>query len=268
MALRTGNLLLDYHLLSFDTLDSTNEEAKRLARTGGAHGAVIWAKTQTQGRGRMDRQWDSLPGNLFVSMLLDPACDIAEAGQLSFVTALALRDALAPLLPEGTVIECKWPNDVLVNGKKIAGILSESFTPPNDPRLWVIVGAGVNIDAAPKEAQFPATCLKEEGVELISAKIVLARFIHHFVLRYNEWTKRGFLPIRREWQKQAWLKGEAVTIHLPQEEIHGTFKEIDQSGSLVLSLQNRRRQVIPAGDMTRMRQAITPPPPVSKRQKS
>src|ERR1700733_4426211 len=121
-----SNLLNDYHLLSFDTLDSTNEEAQRLAKGGGCHGAVIWAKKQTEGKGRMGRSWISSDGNLFVSVLLQPDKPLREFTQLSFVAAVATLESLEPLLEKGK-LQCKWPNDILLDGKKVGGILLESF---------------------------------------------------------------------------------------------------------------------------------------------
>src|SRR5271154_795990 len=118
-----SNLLNDYHLLSFDALDSTNEEARRLANGGGCHGAVIWAKRQTEGKGRLGRVWISSEGNLFVSVLLQPDKPLKEFSQLSFVTAVAALEALEALIPEGRKLTCKWPNDILIDGRKLGGIL-------------------------------------------------------------------------------------------------------------------------------------------------
>src|SRR6185369_15125350 len=126
------NLLNDYHLLSYDELDSTNEEAKRLAEGGGAHGAVIWAKRQTEGRGRMGRLWVSAEGNLFCSILLNPQCEQEICAQLSFVAAVAAAEALNSIIPDDEEkISCKWPNDILLGSKKIGGILLESFETPD-----------------------------------------------------------------------------------------------------------------------------------------
>jgi len=192
-----SNLLDDYHLLAFDALDSTNEEAKRLARAGGAHGAVIWAKKQSGGKGRMGRSWVSQEGNLFVSILLKPEKPIAEMPQLSFVASIAVVEALSALFEKDHKLSCKWPNDVLLDQKKLAGILLESFPCEVDGKHWVVVGVGVNVDSHPNQVQFPATCLTEAGVELVSAKIVLSRFIHHFIECYNEWNNQGFADIRK-----------------------------------------------------------------------
>src|SRR5579872_7470464 len=131
-----SNLLNDYHLLSFDTLDSTNEEARRLANGGGCHGAVIWAKQQTNGKGRLGRNWISSEGNLFVSVLLQPGKPMDELCQLSFVAAVATVEALESLLSDPKTLKCKWPNDILLSDRKLGGILLESFQCANS-KPWV-----------------------------------------------------------------------------------------------------------------------------------
>ena len=243
------SLLNDYHLLSFESIDSTNEEAKRIAANGGSHGAVIWAKEQTAGRGRGDREWQSLPGNLFVSVLLRPGCDLEAIPQLSYVAALAAHHTIEDVLDEDTEIALKWPNDVLVNGKKVAGILLESFNVPGDDERWVAVGLGMNIEASPGDVRFPATSLVEEGVEIVSAKIILSRYVHCFVENYNAWSRRGFSSIRRQWTQSAWALKERVRISLPNEEIEGEFKGLDMDGGLVLQLSSKEKCTLHAGDM-------------------
>lgn len=243
------SLLNDYHLLSFETIDSTNEEAKRLAANGGSHGAVIWAKEQTKGKGRAGRDWECLPGNLFVTMLLQPGCDITLIPQLTYVASLAALHTIQDVLPEDAEVTLKWPNDILINGKKVAGILLESFMVPRDEQRWVAVGLGMNIEDSPKHVPFPATSLKEEGVEIISAKIVLSRYVHCFVEVYNQWSRKGFSAIRRQWNNAAWSLGGRVRISLPHEEVEGTFKHIDLDGGLVIQITPTKKRIIHAGDM-------------------
>lgn len=255
MTKQTLNLLNDYHLLAYDTLDSTNDEAKRLAKNGAAHGAVVWAKKQTAGRGRYGRPWVSEEGNLFASMLLAPSCDAGALPQLSFVAGIAAQEALAPLLPDKKV-SCKWPNDILVDGKKFAGILLESFE--YEGRRWVIIGFGVNVNSHPDEVMFPATSLCEEGVEIISAKIVLSRFIHHFIEWYNRWEKKGFASVRRAWMKCAWQLGQPMQAKLPNEEVEGIFREIDKTGALVLLTAPRKRRFIHAADVFPLEKPLPP----------
>ena len=245
-----ATLLNDYHLLAFDTLDSTNEEAKRLAKGGGCHGAVIWAKEQTAGKGRMGRVWESQTGNLFVSILLAPDKALDALPQLSFVSAIAAIDTLKGIIDDND-LKCKWPNDIILKDKKCGGILLESFKTPEDNKQWVVVGIGINIDHFPTDTHFPATCLKEAGVELISAKIILSRFIHHFIERYNIWDNKGFSLIRKDWLANAWQLQSAVTLRLPNEEVQGIFTGIDTAGNLQLTLPDGVRRVLNTGDVFR-----------------
>lgn len=248
------NLLNDYHLLSYDEIDSTNEEARRLAEGGASHGAVIWAKRQTSGRGRMGRVWVSAEGNLFCSVLLAPNCEQNIAAQLSFVSAVAVIDTLAPIIPGGE-LACKWPNDILLDGKKIGGILLESFETadmhPGQERMvrWVVVGVGINVDSCPQNTDIPATYLKAAGVEIISAKIVLSRFIHHFITIYDLWAKRGFSPIRKRWMEHAFREGKAIEVRLPKQSLTGIFEGIDTSGRLLLKARTGKRITVSAGEV-------------------
>lgn len=245
----TSNLLNDYHLLSFDSLDSTNEEAKRLALGGGCHGAVIWAKKQTEGRGRMGRAWTSSEGNLFVSVLLQPEKPVQELSQLSFVAVVAVLESLEALLPDGNSLQCKWPNDILLNNRKLGGILLESFQAGNGNKPWVVVGVGVNVDSYPPRTEFPATCLKEAGVELVSAKIILSRFIHHFIECYNTWNTRGFASIRKKWTACAWGLEQRLCARLPDGTVEGVCQGIGPEGSLLLKLDNGKKHQVHAGDV-------------------
>jgi BirA family biotin operon repressor/biotin-[acetyl-CoA-carboxylase] ligase len=245
------SLLNDYHLLSYDVLDSTNEEAKRLAGGGGAHGAVIWAKRQTNGRGRMGRNWISAEGNFFVSLLLAPEAPLAKCPQLSFVTALAVAETLQGIVSEPGNITCKWPNDILASGKKLGGILLESFTgnEHGKPRHWVAVGVGINIDSAPEHVMFPATCLRDAGVEIISAKIVLSRFMHHFIQRYDQWANHGFEGIEHDWMKNAYHLGKPIEVIVGETQHEGTYMGIDGGGNLLLKDAKGKITCISAGDV-------------------
>lgn len=255
MSRKHTDLLNDYHLLSFETLDSTNEEAKRLAAAGGGHGAVIWAKQQTAGKGRLGRNWVSTEGNLFVSVLLQPEKPLAEASQLSFVAAVAMMESIEDVLPKGKEIFCKWPNDIIVGGKKLGGILLESLQVP-DGGKWVVVGVGLNIESHPPRTDFPATCLKKAGVELISAKIILSRFIHHFIQWYNTWNAEGFDPVRKAWLEAAWNIGKPVTARLSDEEIVGVAEGIDTQGALILKTKDGKKRHILAADVFPAKESV------------
>lgn len=249
---KQGNLIDDYHLLSYDVLDSTNEEAKRLAGGGASHGAVIWAKKQTAGRGRMGREWISPEGNLYVSVLLSPSKDLATCSQLSFVAAVAAAETLDVIVSEQSDITCKWPNDILYGGKKLGGILLESFTTADQKgkdRQWVVVGVGINIDHFPEHVMFPATCLRDAGVEIISAKIVLSRFIYNFIHRYDHWAKKGFKDIQKDWVERAYRLGHPTQVIVGDKQLDGIFDGIDAAGRLLLRQDSGAITGISAGDV-------------------
>lgn len=251
-----NSLIHDYHLLTYDVLDSTNAEGRRLAGAGASHGAVIWAKKQTAGRGRMGREWVSSEGNLFATVLLSPPVELAKCSQLSFVAALAVADTLEGIVAESAKVRCKWPNDVLVSGKKIAGVLLESFTSKEivSERQWVAVGIGINVDNFPEHVLFPATSLRASGVELISAKIVLSRLIHHFIGRYDQWNVEGFSSIRKDWQEKAYHINDTVEVIVGEERLSGTFAGIDEEGQLLLRNGKTSRAIL-AGDVFYKEQA-------------
>ena len=129
MTKRQPKLPPGYRLLRYDSIGSTNDEAKRLARDGAAEGTLVWALEQTAGRGRRGRAWSSPRGNLYLSLILRPDCPVGSAAQLGFVAALAVGDALRAILPRVERLAYKWPNDVLIDGRKIAGSPSQNRRP-------------------------------------------------------------------------------------------------------------------------------------------
>lgn len=221
-----------YRLQVFEELASTNDEAKRLAAAGAPEGALIVARRQTAGRGRSGRVWESPPGNLYFSLLLRPGRPPAESAQLSFVTALALSDAL----PAPTAL--KWPNDILARGRKLCGILLEGSADA------LVVGCGVNVESAPPGA----TCLRAEGADA-APETVLAAFCEAFLPWRRRWAEEGFAPIREAWLARAHGLGAAVTARLGRETLHGVFADLDGDGALVLDLGAGNRRRIAAGEV-------------------
>lgn len=250
---RHASLVESYHLLAYDTLDSTNDEARRLAGGGASHGAVVWARRQTAGRGRMGREWVSAEGNLFATILLSPSRPALEHAQISFVAAVAAAEALESIIAEPQDIRCKWPNDLLFQGRKLGGILLESFTAQPGAAAgtvpWVMVGIGINVDSAPEHVLFPATCLRAAGVEIISAKIVLSRLMPHFITWYDCWEREGFAPIKEAWLRRAYMLGKPVELIQGDERISGEFTGIDQGGQIVLTPPGGTACAYAAGDV-------------------
>ncbi|MFP6742421.1 MAG: biotin--[acetyl-CoA-carboxylase] ligase [Alphaproteobacteria bacterium] len=238
-----------YELVVLNTVDSTNDEAKRRAEAGAQHGTLIWAQSQVKGRGRRGNQWVSPTGNLYMSLVLRPDCPVAEALQLSFVASLALADALGDLLPAMAKITCKWPNDVFLNGRKVAGLLLESATTSGAALDWLVLGVGVNVANAPADLADQATSLHGEGAGEVTPAQVLEGFSRHFLIRVEQWCDDGFRPLREAWLRRAEGKDGKVTVRLENETFSGRFVDIDQSGALVVEMADSGRRVVTAGDV-------------------
>ena len=237
-----------YRLVSFDSIDSTNEAAKRLAGEGAAGGTVVWARQQTAGKARRGRGWVSEPGNLYCSVLLRPDRPAAEAMQISFVAATAVADALSDIVPESVAVECKWPNDTLVDGRKVAGILLESSARNGVAPDWLVVGVGINVSHHPANAEFPATSLKGAGCGDLDVAGVLTSFVRHVDRWFGQWSVEGFLPVREAWLRRVRGIGAPLTVRLERETITGTFSGIDAQGALIVEAAEGAR-CITSGDV-------------------
>ena len=248
MTNRQPRLPPGYRLLCYDSIGSTNEEAKQLARDGAAEGTLVWALEQTAGRGRRGRVWVSPLGNFYASLILRPECPASRAAQLGFVAVLAIGGALCAICP-GAGLSYKWPNDVLINGRKVAGILLESEMIGHDRPSFVIVGVGVNLAAAPQDTEFPATSLLQEGRGTVLPKVMLEGFVEHFDLWETCWRMQGFAPVRDAWLAAAAIsRGEPIRVRLEAASVHGRFLDIDAEGALLLEAAGERRHIA-AGEM-------------------
>jgi len=223
-----------YRLVPYDTVGSTNNEAKRFARAGAEEGTLVWSLEQTAGRGRRGRVWASPPGNLYASLILRPRCPVDQAAQLGFVTTLAIGDTLGSICKRLEGLSYKWPNDVLLRGRKIAGILLESELGVGAAPEFVVVGVGINLVSSPRDAAFPATSIADEDLGIVSPGAALESFARHFQAWAEHWRKEGFGPIRAAWRSQAAALGESIRVHLEPATLHGRFLDIDQHGALLL----------------------------------
>lgn len=231
-----------FRLIELETVDSTNDEARRAASGGAGHGTVVWAHRQTAGRGRRGREWISPAGNLHCSLLLDAGPDPARAPQLAFVAAVAVRAALADLAP-AALFQVKWPNDVLCAGRKISGMLLEQSQP------FVIAGIGVDVAHAPEPGLYPTTCLRQlgSGAEPFD---VLSGLVAHFGDWYERWRGQGFAPVREAWLNGAAGLGGPITVRLSDETtLEGTFTGLDAEGVLLLAQADGSQRRILAGDV-------------------
>ena len=227
-----------YRIHQVETTTSTNDDVKEAIVRGEAEGFVVWAAEQKAGRGRRGRTWHSPKGNLYFSVLLKPKTN--NLGHYSFMASLALNDLLRDLLPEAS-LTLKWPNDVLLERKKISGILLES---EGDS---LILGIGLNVLHHPEDALYPSTSLKEAGKEALSLSDILEKLLTRLFYWYGVLDKKNFSFIRSAWLERA-QKGD-LRIEQGEETLWGTFKTIDEKGNLVLKLADGSERSISTGDV-------------------
>jgi BirA family biotin operon repressor/biotin-[acetyl-CoA-carboxylase] ligase len=239
-----------YRLVVLDRVDSSNDEAKRLAQAGAEDGTLVWVREQLGGRGRRGRSWASPPGNLYLSLVLRPDCTAVEAAQLGFVAALGIGDGVGSVAPPLVEVRYKWPNDVLFNGRKGAGILLESRMSPAGGLDWLVLGLGVNVVSFPEDTDFPATSLRFEGAPPDLDEVgLLEAFARHFLTWVDRWREDGFAPIRETWLHRAEGLGGPIEVLLPGETLRGTFRDLDESGALLLEQTDGQVRSIAAGDI-------------------
>ncbi len=243
MSLVLPNNVTPHHLAS---TSSTNDVAKELAKDGAAHLTLVYADQQTAGRGRMARPWQSPPGNLYMSLILRPDPNWPALPTLSHMTSLALCDAIAPLIRPQTNkrIEIKWPNDVLINGAKLSGILIEQSEGA------IIVGVGMNINHHPDDLPYPATDLQAEGTGL-DRDACLSKLVEAFVKRLKVWSQKGFPALREDYLKQAYRLTQEINVRTGtgEDRISGVYETVDEHGQMVLVLEGGGKRVISAGDV-------------------
>jgi BirA family biotin operon repressor/biotin-[acetyl-CoA-carboxylase] ligase len=223
-------------LVALDTVGSTNDEAAQLADSGAPEGTVVWSREQTGGRGRRGRHWASPVGNLYTSTILRPDCPAQRAAELGFAAALAVAD----IVPAGREVRVKWPNDVLVDGGKIAGILLESAIGQTGQVQHVVAGIGVNVGFAPQlpEMRYPGSALGG-SVEAALEKLAAA-----LAARLAEWRCDGFGTVRAAWLAKAGPLGAEVDVKLGEELVRGRFAGLDREGALLLETATGPRKIV------------------------
>lgn len=239
---------LQFHVEHHDLVDSTNDLARERATAGAPAGLVIRADRQNAGRGRRGRSWASPPGNLYCSLVLRPNQPPAAIATLSFVTVTALGDVLCTLLPDRDVRH-KWPNDLLVEGCKISGILLESAGAAADGLPALVIGLGVNIVSHPDQTLYPVTDLVEQGGAPISSADLLDRFLERFAYHYEVWEQGGFTAVLPAWRSRAIGIGSEIVVRLETETLTGTFLDLDADGALLLERPGMGVKRIAAGDI-------------------
>ncbi len=235
----------------FSEIDSTNLFAFRRAQQGGEEGETVIAESQTQGKGRMGRSWFSPPClNLYLSVILRPKLAPVHAPQITLMSAVALAETIQSFLASPPSI--KWPNDIMVHGKKLAGILTESSCEPG--RLhFVVVGIGVNLnlpsELLPESIRDRATSLLILTERPVDRTAFAWQLIQDLDRCYGELEGRGFPWIARRWESFFELRGKRVKVEMADQSLSGTARGIDGDGALILERDGGALQRIVAGDV-------------------
>lgn len=236
------------HRQLFDT-GSTNSDCLSAARLADQGNLWITARSQSSGRGRLGRHWVSEPGNLYASVLLLDAAPLARIGTLPFITVLALHAALCEVSNFASDrIKIKWPNDILIDGAKISGLLIESEILPNGS-LAIACGFGVNIAHHPDAPLYPTTDLRTLGLDT-TPQALFAKLACCLDVMLHIWNAgKGFAKIREEWLRHAKGLGQPITVNLATERLEGIFTDIDSQGCLVFRGHDGKERIISAGDV-------------------
>lgn len=230
-----------------DTIDSTNEEAQRLASAGDVSNQWIAARAQTQGRGRRGRSWSSPEGNLYVTAVFHEPEGIPAATRIPFVAAIAVADTIRQLAP-GSEPRLKWPNDVRVDGAKMSGILVEAGNSVHG--AWIACGIGMNVSFAPDNAGQAATSLADlRGDASVTPDIALESLRPSFADRLAE-ARMDFSSTLEAWIKSAEGVGQTVSVTVGDNHVQGIFEGLEPDGALSLRLPDGQSRVIRAGDVS------------------
>jgi BirA family biotin operon repressor/biotin-[acetyl-CoA-carboxylase] ligase len=235
----------------FETVDSTNTKAYELALRGAREGEVVLAESQKKGRGRLGRQWFSPSfSNLYLSVILRPKIPPHQASLITLMAAVATADALRKF--SGLDPRIKWPNDILLNDRKVAGLLNEIHSEA-DRIHFVILGIGINLnmDASmvSKEIRSRATSLKKEMGQTISRKEFLKTLLGELETWYEVFLKEGGTTILKAWRDRAQIQGKPVNVTSFGETLKGVAIDIDSDGALILETETGERKRVVAGDV-------------------
>jgi BirA family transcriptional regulator, biotin operon repressor / biotin---[acetyl-CoA-carboxylase] ligase len=228
---------------------STNDEVRRLADAGALGPLWVRATTQNKGRGRRGRSWLSAPGNLFMTGLLTLDVSPMEAANLSFLTALSVAQAIDHFVDPAHV-HLKWPNDVLINGRKTSGILLESWT--CDQGLQLAIGIGVNVVTMPEDVEQDITCVAQNAI-LLGNNCDAATLFTYILSAFHKWLvvwrEQGFEPIASAWLQRAKGVGQPIIARLPHDTYEGKFRGLSRDGALELEMADGTIRLVTAGDV-------------------
>jgi BirA family biotin operon repressor/biotin-[acetyl-CoA-carboxylase] ligase len=242
----------DIRSIFLEAAGSTNTVAFKMAAAGEPGPLWVVARRQTEGRGRNGRHWASAPGNLYASLLFEPACALGKVHQLSLLAGIAVLEAILAAARGTPVAELrlKWPNDVLIAGAKCAGILSESRSSAGGERVVAVIGIGINLSSHPTGLGRAATNLAAHGLN-VTPEAMLASLSEAMSRWLKTWDGgAGFARVRSAWLFRAGAAGESLTVNTGRQEIVGSFVDLDADGALVVRDAAGVLRTLTFGDVT------------------
>ncbi len=238
-----------YNILFFHQISSTMDTAKELARKNTKHFTVVVADEQTNGRGRLNRKWLSSKGGLWFTVILKPQLPPALSFRVNFAASLCLTKTLRKLFSIDANV--KWPNDILVNGKKLAGLLSEMET-KSDMISFVNIGIGLNVNNSPERDEPNAVSIKNLIGKKVPRRNLLTAFLEEFALEipriYDKNIRQGELSVIDRWKKYTSTIGKQVNIETSDSVFSGVAVDVDESGALIIRQKNGMEKRIIYGD--------------------
>ena len=251
--------MIGHRLFYYDEIGSTNDEAFRLGEKGAPEGLVLVADSQSSGKGRMQRIWYSPPGaNIYTSVILRPPAGMLQSTQIPIAAGVAAAETINDFCPGRAWI--KWPNDVLIGGKKVCGILAQ-IKMSGQAVDFVVVGIGINVNLAreqfPQDIQEIATALAIEAGREISRPELIIRLYENMTKWYRELIQNGFASVRERWLNRSEMIDKTVSIVFHNEAVSGKAVGLDEDGSLILLTANNQKMSVSAGDATILKEVNT-----------
>jgi len=240
-----------YNLINLKTVKSTNLEIKKMISSNkNINNLCLSADNQTDGYGRRNAKWFSYKGNIHLSILVKPKCSINEVNQLSFMTSITLGDTLKKI-KSNINIKYKWPNDILLNKKKIAGVIIETSSFVNKKIKWVIIGIGLNIKKSPNlnTKEFKITSLNKEKI-YVRKDDFIDLFLQRFFRNYEFWKKKGFNFIKKNWISNVYKKNNKIVVKYQNNYIKGKILDLLINGGIKLKTSKETKELFYGDQIT------------------
>jgi len=240
-----------YNLINLKTVKSTNLEIKKMISSKvNINNLCLSADNQTDGYGRRNAKWFSYKGNIHLSILVKPKCSINEVNQLSFMTSITLGDTLKKI-KSNINIKYKWPNDILLNKKKIAGVIVETSSFVNKKIKWVIIGIGLNIKKSPNlnTKEFKITSLNKEKI-YVRKDDFIDSFLQRFFRNYESWKKKGFNFIKKDWISNVYKKNNKIVVKYQNNYIKGKILDLLINGGIKLKTSKETKELFYGDQIT------------------